>query len=235
MAEALLIPAAKGILEGLLSLAKDPVTGQIKQAWGFKQDLKKLCRRLETIQGLLEAAENQNVTSKPILAAWLKHLKAATCDAENVLDELAYEDLRRNFFFEQEMELSLVGLQSAGKTSLVNAITTGGHSEDRIPTVCILSNNKIVIRLSALYKETDVSQHVGAVLPRVSAIFELHDLLTKPSLSGIPLLVLGNKINKSEAISTQALMDQLGLESINEREVCCYMISCKDCTHGRCH
>jgi len=64
---------------------------------------------------------------------------------------------------------------------------------------------------------------------------ELRDLLTKPSLSGIPLLVLGNKINKSEAISTQALMDQLGLESINEREVCCYMISCKDCKHGRCH
>ncbi|KAH7861616.1 hypothetical protein Vadar_028460 [Vaccinium darrowii] len=95
MAEALLIPAAKGILEVLLSLAKDPVTGQIKQAWGFEQDLKKLCRRLETIQGLLEAAENQNVTSKPMLAAWLKHLKAATCDAENVLDELAYEDLRR--------------------------------------------------------------------------------------------------------------------------------------------
>ncbi|MBA0553322.1 hypothetical protein Golob_012512, partial [Gossypium lobatum] len=57
---------------------------------------------------------------------------------------------------------------------------------------------------------------------------ELHDLLTKPSLSGIPLLVLGNKIDKSEALSKQALVDQLGLESISDRDVCCYMISCKD-------
>lgn len=38
---------------------------------------------------------------------------------------------------------------------------------------------------------------------------ELHDLLTKQSLAGIPLLVLGNKIDKSEALSKQALVDQL--------------------------
>ncbi|KAE8696873.1 ADP-ribosylation factor-like protein 8B [Hibiscus syriacus] len=57
---------------------------------------------------------------------------------------------------------------------------------------------------------------------------ELHDLLTKPSLSGIHLLVLGDKIDKSEALSKQALVDQLGLDSISDREVCRYMVSCKD-------
>lgn len=38
---------------------------------------------------------------------------------------------------------------------------------------------------------------------------ELHDLLSKPSLSGIPLLVLGNKIDKPGAQSKQALTDQM--------------------------
>ena len=38
---------------------------------------------------------------------------------------------------------------------------------------------------------------------------ELHELLTKPSLTGIPLLVLGNKIDKSEALAKQALVEQL--------------------------
>ena len=42
---------------------------------------------------------------------------------------------------------------------------------------------------------------------------ELHDLLTKQSLAGIPLLVLGNKIDKSEALSKQALVDQLWAQS----------------------
>ena len=38
---------------------------------------------------------------------------------------------------------------------------------------------------------------------------ELHDLLTKPSLAGIPILILGNKIDKSESLSKPALVDQL--------------------------
>lgn len=38
---------------------------------------------------------------------------------------------------------------------------------------------------------------------------ELHDLLSKPSLSGIPLLVLGNKIDRPGALSLPALNDQM--------------------------
>jgi 50S ribosomal subunit-associated GTPase HflX len=33
------------------------------------------------------------------------------------------------------MELSLIGLQNAGKSSLVNVLTTGSFHEDMIPTV----------------------------------------------------------------------------------------------------
>lgn len=44
-------------------------------------------------------------------------------------------DWLRSLFFKQEMELSLIGLQGAGKTSLVNVLATGGYSDDMIPTV----------------------------------------------------------------------------------------------------
>ena len=40
-----------------------------------------------------------------------------------------------SLFFKKEMELSLIGLQNAGKTSLVNVVATGGFQEDMIPTV----------------------------------------------------------------------------------------------------
>lgn len=40
-----------------------------------------------------------------------------------------------SLFFKKEMELSLIGLHNAGKTSLVNVIATGGFQEDMIPTV----------------------------------------------------------------------------------------------------
>jgi ADP-ribosylation factor-like protein 8 len=41
----------------------------------------------------------------------------------------------RSLFFKKEMELSLIGLQNAGKTSLVDTIATGAFHEDMIPTV----------------------------------------------------------------------------------------------------
>ncbi|XP_058193121.1 putative disease resistance protein RGA3 [Rhododendron vialii] len=94
MAEALLIPVAKGILYGLLSLATNQINNPINLAWGFKKDLEKLRERLEIIQALLLDAENRKITSHTMMA-WLKKLKATICHAENVLDELAYEALRR--------------------------------------------------------------------------------------------------------------------------------------------
>lgn len=44
-------------------------------------------------------------------------------------------DWLRSLFFRKEMELSLIGLQNAGKSSLVNVLTTGAFQEDMIPTV----------------------------------------------------------------------------------------------------
>jgi ADP-ribosylation factor-like protein 8 len=60
---------------------------------------------------------------------------------------------------------------------------------------------------------------------------ELHDLLSKPSLDGIPLLVLGNKIDKPEAVSKQQLVSLMGLTSLSDREVAWYTISCKNSTN----
>ena len=57
----------------------------------------------------------------------------------------------RSLLFKQEMELTLVGLQNAGKTTLVNVIATGGFSEDMIPTVGFnmrkVSKGKLTIKL----------------------------------------------------------------------------------------
>ncbi|CAL5330588.1 unnamed protein product [Camellia sinensis] len=66
----------------------------VKLEWGFKEDLETLRRRLTLIQSLLSDAENQRITSAS-MREWLKNLKLVTCDAENVLDEFAYEALRR--------------------------------------------------------------------------------------------------------------------------------------------
>ena len=60
---------------------------------------------------------------------------------------------------------------------------------------------------------------------------ELHDLLKKPALEGIPLLVLGNKSDLPEKLSVDELIEALELKSVSHREVSCYGISAKEETN----
>lgn len=60
---------------------------------------------------------------------------------------------------------------------------------------------------------------------------ELHELTTKSTLDGIPLLVLGNKSDLPSKLSVDDLIDQMNLKSITRREVSCYGISAKEETN----
>ncbi|XP_073526054.1 uncharacterized protein [Phyllobates terribilis] len=55
------------------------------------------------------------------------------------------------------MELSLIGLQNAGKTSLVNVVATGGYNEDMIPTVGF--NMRKVTKGNVTIKLWDLGDH----------------------------------------------------------------------------
>ncbi|RBR04498.1 uncharacterized protein FIESC28_11550 [Fusarium coffeatum] len=61
---------------------------------------------------------------------------------------------------------------------------------------------------------------------------ELHDLMSRKSLEGIPLLILGNKSDLPDKLSVDELIDELDLKSIRGREVCCYGIKVVKCFSG---
>jgi ADP-ribosylation factor-like protein 8 len=60
---------------------------------------------------------------------------------------------------------------------------------------------------------------------------ELHLLLNKSSLDGIPLLVLGNKCDLQDHLTVDELIEQLDLTQVSKREVSCYGISAKEETN----
>lgn len=60
---------------------------------------------------------------------------------------------------------------------------------------------------------------------------ELHSLLHKSELEGIPLLVLGNKSDLPGKLSVDELIEAMDLKSISHREVSCYGISAKEETN----
>ena len=99
MAETVLSVVAEEILGRLISLA----TEQISLAWGFKDELMRLRESVEMIQDVLADAERRQVSDRSVMR-WLQRLKDVAYDADDVLDELAYEVLRRKVEIRNHMK-----------------------------------------------------------------------------------------------------------------------------------
>ncbi|OXB67278.1 hypothetical protein ASZ78_015919 [Callipepla squamata] len=212
-------------------------------------------------------------------------------------------DWFRALFWKEEMELTLVGLQYSGKTTFVNVIASGQFNEDMIPTVGF--NMRKITKGNVTIKLWDIGgqprfrsmwerycRGVSAIVYMVDAADqekieasknELHNLLDKPQLQGIPgvhsgpvslwdeedagykpvdtingsalpcrcllkgfslskhsgevawtvfhrkqVLVLGNKRDLPGALDEKELIEKMNLSAIQDREICCYSISCKE-------
>ncbi|GKV51851.1 hypothetical protein SLEP1_g58475 [Rubroshorea leprosula] len=84
-------------------------TEQLNLAVGFKQELKKFRVVLRMLRGVLQDAEQKEVTGHFDLQDWLKELGNIVDEADNVVDEIAYEHLsgdgrhRQNYHGKVEM------------------------------------------------------------------------------------------------------------------------------------
>ncbi|CAK93772.1 unnamed protein product (macronuclear) [Paramecium tetraurelia] len=153
----------------------------------------------------------------------------------------------RELFFGKELEIALVGLQNAGKTTLVNTMATGKFEEDTIPTIGFnfrsVKKGKVQMKMwdvggQARFREqwekycrsADVIIFVVDAQDQGNldiARQQLNQLISWPSLEGIPLLVLGNKYDLQGCITEQELITQMNLNSIKDRVVACFSISAK--------
>jgi len=161
-----------------------------------------------------------------------------------------YEFLLR-MFWSTEMDVTMIGLHNAGKTSLLRVLAGDQFTIDSIPTVGF--NLKKVQKGHVTMKCWDLGgqprfrsmwerycRNVTAIVFIVDAADpgcvpyateELHALLEKPGLKGIPLLVLGNKSDLPEKLSVDDLIEQMNLKAFDERETSCYCISAKEQTN----
>ncbi|XP_058181085.1 putative disease resistance protein RGA3 [Rhododendron vialii] len=191
MAEALLIPAANAILNGLLPLA----TNQINLAWGFKEGLEKLRDRLEIIQGLLHDAENREITSHAMMP-WLKRLKDAICDAENVLDELAYEAFRRKIEVQNRMKNKVCNIFSPS----INPLSIRFKMANKVNNI-----NKVLDRIRKAANDVGLKSAEQLISPSTVELMEFRN--TGPSIGDttivgrdgdvsvvVDMLLIGSKV-----------------------------------------
>jgi len=139
-------------------------------------------------------------------------------------------------FTEQKMELCIVGLENAGKSTLMNVLASGGGpggapAADTVPTVGL--NVKVVKRGAVQMKMWDLagqsayrsewSRYARGVdrivfvvdvadAPRVAeARRELHRLLEDATLAHTPILIAANKVDISPHMAEAELIKELNL------------------------
>ena len=154
----------------------------------------------------------------------------------------------KNRFFAKELELAIVGLQNAGKSTLINSLQTGNFDEDTIPTVGVnirsVKKGKVTLRIWDLggqrrYRESwekycGSSDCIVFVIDATDkdnldvAKTQLEQILSWESVEGIPLLVLANKNDLPDCYTENEMIDLLNLKSIRDRKVGCYSISAKN-------
>ncbi|CCG84972.1 protein of unknown function [Taphrina deformans PYCC 5710] len=153
-----------------------------------------------------------------------------------------------SLFWSTELELTLIGLQNSGKSTLLSVLAGDSFCEDTIPTVGF--NMRKVTKGRVTMKCWDLGgqprfrgmwerycRNVTAIVFLVdgadpakfeTANVELHALVGKETLKGIPLLVLANKNDLRGSAGVDEVIEKLALGKVEGREVSCYSISVKD-------
>ncbi|CDW78807.1 adp-ribosylation factor-like protein 8b [Stylonychia lemnae] len=157
-------------------------------------------------------------------------------------------DWIKSKFWNKELELAVVGLQNAGKTTLLGSLATGEYDEDTIPTIGFnlkeIKKGKVGMKMWDLggqpkFRESweKYCRNTDCIVFVVDSIdisnmemarHQLHQLISWPSLAGIPLLVLGNKNDLDGALTEEELIEELNLRVITDRKIACFSISAKD-------
>ncbi|XP_022761486.1 putative disease resistance protein RGA4 [Durio zibethinus] len=91
-------------VELALSKANSIIDEQINLAWGFQDELNKLRDSLNRTRAFFRDAERRQVDET--VKVWLKQLEDIAYKADDLLDELAYEDLRRKVDTRKRIKVS---------------------------------------------------------------------------------------------------------------------------------
>ncbi|XVF29610.1 hypothetical protein REPUB_Repub15cG0136800 [Reevesia pubescens] len=199
MAEALTCAAVDVTLTKTISILEQ----QINLHWEFKDDLNKLRDSITMTHAFLRDAETRQVDDEAV-KLWLQLLRKVASEADDVLDELAYEHLRRkvendqlrkkvsNFFSPSKNPMSFP-LKMAKKVKRINtSLKEINHRardfglQQRVPTMSPLSRGS-----QGTHSVGDSSQVVG----READVSKIIDLLigssTRQTFSIVSIVGMG--------------------------------------------
>ena len=157
----------------------------------------------------------------------------------------------RGLFLSKKMDVAIIGLSNAGKTTLVHALM--GEPKETVPTVGVVSHSfkKGNVNIHAWdmgghkqyqFMWKSYCQNSNAILFVLDASDEnaieessrkLDEMLSDADLERIPILVCGNKCDIDGSMSAEDLISRMRLNEVegNDRDISLFVISAKEMTN----
>ncbi|XP_027120759.1 putative disease resistance protein RGA3 [Coffea arabica] len=181
MADALIGVTIQIMLQKTLSLATDG----IGRAFGFKEELESMKESLAMIRAVVADAEEKQGHDQAV-NLWLKRLEGVAFDADNVLDELNYEFIRRQLkgkvcFFpvscgtnlhwrmaskvkNVNLKLKMINQEATGFGLRSQMIMGGGASLAPLPLPATSRETDSIVRQNVFGRANDASRMVETLL-----------------------------------------------------------------------
>ena len=151
--EAIALDLVKGSIESLLNATAIRIGEEIVLLWGLKADLKNLQTELSKVNGLLLGAESKFKSGSSecenlIFKDWVKEVSKVAYRAEDVIDEYAYEVLKRMFDLAEMAEMKSLVLRLKTKVGLF---------------WCFSNNNPVVFRFRMAHKVKSLRESIAEI------------------------------------------------------------------------
>ncbi|XP_027165999.1 putative disease resistance protein RGA3 [Coffea eugenioides] len=224
MADALVAASIQIVLEKLVSATTDVIGVAFG---GFKEELEKLKGSVAMIQAVMADAEKKQVQNQDV-QLWLKRLEGVAFDADNLLDEINYEFLRRRmetqnrlkqkvclffstsctFAFRWRMASKVKNLnmklksinQEAVGFGLSRSQMGGGAYVSPLPAMTMSRETDSVARQNVVGRATDASNIVGTLL---SSSAKVVSVIPITGLGGLGKTTLAQLVYNDPEINRQ--------------------------------
>ncbi|CDP21151.1 unnamed protein product [Coffea canephora] len=166
MADALVAVSIQIVLEKLVSATTDVIGVAFG---GFKEELEKLKGSVAMIQAVMADAEKKQVQNQDV-QLWLKRLEGVAFDADNLLDEINYEFLRRRTETQNRLKQKVKNLNMKLKSINQEAVGFGlsrsqmGGGAYVSPLPAMSRETDSIARQNVVGRATDASNIVGTLL-----------------------------------------------------------------------
>nr|XP_048330614.1 putative disease resistance protein RGA4 [Ziziphus jujuba var. spinosa] len=199
MAEIILSSVAEGILGMLGSLGAE----EIRLLWGVKDELEQLQDTVSAIKAvLLDAEEKQNHNNQ--VKVWLQSLQEVVLDADDLVNDLSYEALRKSLMPGNNM-VKQVRTFFSSSNQLGFRHKMGRKIKDVRKKLAAIGNDRIHLNLEDHHGETKVvnrlrdhthffvseKEVIGRDDDRIEILNLLLDAKTKENLFVIPIVGIG--------------------------------------------